>query len=468
MNRLIMMKRLSAFISMNKILGLSEGFHDAGATLVQDGNILSATHAERISRVKNDRWLHYTQIEYADTIAFYEKDWLKRTRQVIARQPWAKPRINHDVSFYHHQSHAAAGFYTSKFEECNILVVDAIGEWDTVSIWKASMKDGKPKMKKTKSLKYPYSIGLFYSAITKYIGLKPSEDEYITMGMAAYGEPIHTKDLNNYLKYYNCHMGLPQLPTYWRKEDIAASAQKLVEDTILKLVTRYCPSDNLIMMGGVALNCVANTKVANLGNPKNIWIMPNPGDCGSSLGAAALAYGNKLNWVDPYLGTEIKRDVKVKAVVNHLIDHSYCGIANGRAEFGPRALGNRSLIADPRRDLKDTINQIKRRQKFRPFAPAILEEFADEYFEGPMNEYMQFVSTAKHDYKSVTHVDGTARVQVVKPNCKSIIRPILEEWYEKTGCPILLNTSLNIKGQPMVNTWQHALDFEKEYDVKVF
>jgi carbamoyltransferase len=222
----------------------------------------------------------------------------------------------------------------------------------------------------------------------------------------------------------------------------------------------------LIISGGVALNCVANTKVAELG--KNIWIMPNPGDCGSSLGAAALAYGNKLNWIDPYLGTEIKRDPKIKEIVNHLIDYSYCGVANGRAEFGPRALGNRSLLADPRRDVRDTVNEIKRRQKFRPFAPSILEEFADKYFEGPMNEYMQFVSKAKHDYSSVTHVDGTARVQVVKQNCKSILRPILEEWHEQTGCPMLLNTSLNIKGQPMVDTWQHALDFEKEYKVKVF
>ena len=140
----------------------------------------------------------------------------------------------------------------------------------------------------------------------------------------------------------------------------------------------------------------------------------------------------------------------------------------GRAEYGPRALGNRSLIADPRLDIKDTMNKIKRRQAFRPFAPAILEEYAEDYFEGPMNEYMQYVAKAKHHYKSVTHVDGSARVQVVKPDCSSILRPILEEWYEKTGCPMLLNTSLNIKGQPMVNTVQDADEFETHYKVKVF
>ena len=457
---------------MSKIIqGISEGYHDAGVSMIWNGQILSATHAERFSRKKNDRWTHPSQFPTnpnatAQKTAFFEKEWLKRTRQWYAGQKRKKSEIKYDVSFYHHESHAASGFYTSKFDSCNILVIDSIGEWDTVSIWKAWVKNGKPRMAKIKSFKYPFSIGLFYSAVTQYVGLKPQEDEYITMGMAAYGEPIHYQIMSDHLEYHNNHKGIRYLPSSFRNEDIAASAQSVIEDKILELVNEYCPHENLIISGGVALNCVANTKVAELG--KNIWIMPNPGDCGSSLGAAALAYGNKLKWIDPYLGTEIKRDTKVKEIVKHLIDYSYCGVANGRAEFGPRALGNRSLLADPRRDIRDTINKIKRRQKFRPFAPSILEEFADKYFEGPMNEYMQFVSKAKHDYSSVTHVDGTARVQVVKQNCKSILRPILEEWHEQTGCPMLLNTSLNIKGQPMVDTWQHALDFEKKYKVKVF
>ena len=151
------------------------------------------------------------------------------------------------------------------------------------------------------------------------------------------------------------------------------------------------------------------------------------------------------------------------------MDNSYCGVANGRAEYGPRALGNRSLLADPRKkDIKDKINNIKKRQKFRPFAPAILEEWADKYFTGPKNEYMQYVSKANHDFNSVTHVDGTARVQVVKKDCKSVLRKILEEWYEKTNCPMLLNTSLNIKGLPMVNNIIDAKRFEKLYKVKVW
>ena len=217
-------------------------------------------------------------------------------------------------------------------------------------------------------------------------------------------------------------------------------------------------------MGGCALNCVANSKIKD----KNIWIMPSPGDAGSALGAAALVRKVKLKWVSPYLGYLISRSIDPKNVVQELLKNKVCGVANGRAEFGPRALGNRSLLGDPRYDIKDSVNTIKRRQKFRPFAPAILEEYKDEYFDGPMNEYMQFVATAKHDYSSVTHIDGTARVQVVKKDCKSIIRPILEEWYEATGCPMLLNTSLNIKGKPIVNTWDDAEDFMRKYNVQVF
>ena len=217
-------------------------------------------------------------------------------------------------------------------------------------------------------------------------------------------------------------------------------------------------------MGGCALNCVANSKIEG----KNIWIMPAPGDAGSALGAAALVQKKKLKWKSPYLGYIIHKTCNPKEVVNELLKNKVCGVANGRAEFGPRALGNRSLLGDPRYDIKDTVNTIKQRQKFRPFAPAILEEYAEEYFEGPMNEYMQFVATAKHDYSSVSHIDGTARVQIVKKNCGSVIRKILEEWYDETGCPMLLNTSLNIKGKPIVNTLEDAEEFARKYNVAVF
>ena len=164
----------------------------------------------------------------------------------------------------------------------------------------------------------------------------------------------------------------------------------------------------------------------------------------------------------------IDRPLSPTYVVDELMKNKVVGVANGKAEFGPRALGNRSLLGDVRYDIRNHVNRIKQRQKFRPFAPAILSEFYDEYFDGWANAYMSFVSWAKHDYKSVTHVDGSARVQLVYPSDDCRLRMILEEYYERTGIPMLLNTSLNIKGMPMVDTWDHAVEFEKKYGVKVF
>ena len=444
------------------VLGVSEGFHDAGVCLLRNDRIHFASHSERHSRKKGDKWIHPTQlpkskINKPDIIAYYEKPFRKNLRRLYAGQKWQSPRKKYDMYFGHHECHAAAGYYTSSFDECNVLVIDAIGEWDTVSIWKCTYDN---KMKKIMTWKYPHSLGLLYSAITQRIGWKPNEDEYITMGMAAFGEPKY--NLEDQL-WRNNHRGVGDIFPKARSEDLAASIQDLYERELLKLV-ELCPHENLVIMGGCALNCVANSKIKN----KNIWIMPSPGDAGSALGAAALVLKRKLKWRNPYLGTFIGKGVNPKKVVEELLNNKVCGVANGRAEFGPRALGNRSLLGDPRYDIKDTVNDIKRRQKFRPFAPAILEEYADEYFEGPMNEYMQFVAKAKHDYSSVTHVDGTARVQVVKKDCGSVIRSILEEWYDETGCPMLLNTSLNIKGMPIVDTWNDAMEFSKLYNVKIF
>jgi carbamoyltransferase len=452
-----------------KILGVSEGFHDAGVALVDKGEILYAGHSERYSKIKNDPNIHSDQYFDHDHYAYYEKNWLKNTRRLLFGQskvPYYKCDWCFDTcrksTWYHHQSHAAAGFHTSPFDKANVLVIDSIGEWDTISVWEAWTDHyNNAQMRKIKSWKYPYSLGLFYSAVTQRVGLKPNEDEYILMGMAAYGEPIY--DMSELL-YRNNHKGIGDYLPYAKNEDLAASAQATFEKELLNIIDKYCKHPNLVYMGGCALNCAANSKIKG----KNIWIMPNPGDAGSALGAAALTYGKKLKWKDPYLGYNIERDINPTKVAQYIVDNSYCGVANGRAEFGPRALGNRSLLADPRRDIKDTVNQIKQRQLFRPFAPAILEEFASEYFEGPMNEYMQFVAQAKHDYNSVTHVDGSARVQVVKQDCNSVIRPILEKFYELTGVPMLLNTSLNIKGMPMVNNEADAVMFQTKYNVKVF
>jgi carbamoyltransferase len=435
------------------VAGFSEGFHDAAVCLLDGPRIVHASHAERCSKVKGDRWLHQSQralLAQADTVAYYERPWLKNTRRLYARQRLAKPRTSYDVAFSHHKSHAAAGYYTAPFEDCNIIVVDAIGEWDTVSIW--------DNMRKLRSWRYPYSLGLLYSAVTRRVGLVPNRDEYITMGMAAYGEPCY--DLSPLLEE-NLHLGCDSLLPDARDVDLAASVQALYEKQLLELVA-LCPKPNLILMGGCALNCVANSKIIG----KDIWIMPNPGDAGSALGAAALVNSQRLQWVDPYLGYELPR-ANPAEVVAELLAHKIVGVASGRAEFGPRALGNRSLLADCRYDLKDTVNRVKRRQPFRPFAPAILEEFATQYFDGPMNEYMQFVCRAKHDYSSVIHIDGTSRVQLVRRDCTSVLRTILEEWYERTGVPMLLNTSLNLKDEPIVNDRADVRRFEDFNHVKV-
>ena len=440
---------------MMKILGISEGSHDAAWCLLEDGEILEAHHVERHTQKKNDKWLKKNLLPKADIIVGHEIKYNVANRRKNAGQKPQKNNIQVDTEINHHDAHAWAGWSTSQFDDCDILVVDAIGENQTTVVYK--IRHGH--WLKQVIYEYPRSLGLAYSAVTAMLGYKPMEEEYIVMGLAAYGEPII--DFSHLIET-NCHKGINSVQG--RPEDIASSIQHWYENELLKLINDYCEHPNLILMGGCALNCVANSKIKN----KNIWIMPNPGDAGSSLGAAASIWNKKINWTGPYLGTSINRHINPKEVVNHLLSKGVCGIANGKAEFGPRALGNRSLIADPRLDIKDTINDIKRRQRFRPFAPAILEEYADKYFDGPMNEYMQFTAKALHDYSSVTHVDGTARVQVVKKDCNSIIRPVLEEWYMQTDCPMLLNTSLNIKGYPMVDTVAHANQFEKKYNVKVF
>ena len=284
------------------------------------------------------------------------------------------------------------------------------------------------------------------------------------MGLAAYGEPIY--DMSPLLDI-NCQYVLPRdiFPSNARKEDLAASVQHFTEKQIRKIMQLARTfSNHLVYGGGVALNCVANTKVHGMFN--NVHIFPNPGDAGSAFGCAAAFLDKPVDW-SPYMGYDIKSNTNPKEVVDGLMERSVVGVAQGKAEFGPRALGNRSLLADPRLDIKDTVNDIKRRHRFRPFAPAILSEYKERYFKGPVNQWMQYVSKAKHDYSSVTHVDGTARVQSVEPDSESILRPILEEWYDRTGCPLLLNTSLNIKGQPMVNDEQDVRMFERKYGVSV-
>ena len=484
-------------MKLQNILGVSAGYHDAAVSVVNTaGEILFAGHSERYSKQKNDADLHIDLIwELADGrpishIAYYETPWKKQLRQLYSGQgiEWSKLTTqqvvkqqlqgyfsNAPISTHnHHLSHAAAGFQTSPYDRATVVVIDAIGEWDTISIYGAHYVNGQAQYHRLWGQKYPRSIGLFYSAITQRIGLRPLDEEYITMGMSAYGEPRYM-DTMNILLEENLHIGIDQmfLPTA-KDADIAASAQAVVEREIYSVMQRakdFGWSRNLVYQGGVALNCLANR---NLGEYfEKIWIMPCPGDAGSSLGAAALAYGRRLEWNNAYLGTEISGDYPVDALVNCLLRDKIVGVASGRAEFGPRALGNRSLLADPRgADIKDRVNKIKRRQQFRPFAPVVLEEYADLYFEMPKgwvdSRYMQIVGQCRFPdiFPAVIHVDGTSRIQTV-PKDGSGIRQLLEAWMEKTGCPVLLNTSLNIRGEPMVNNRADADRFEQLYGVKV-
>ena len=480
------------------ILGISAGYHDAAAAVVDaQGNIVFAAHSERYSKCKNDPALasgllaELCDYQYA-TVAFYERPWMHNVQQLYSGQhqlgPWttrgalqqhlgawySRP-ARREVAYPHHLSHAAAGFQTSPFERATVVVVDAVGELDTVSIYGAEYDpQGRAVYRRLWVQRYPRSIGLFYSAITQRVGLDPMHEEYITMGMAAYGEPCYVEQLRSLLSE-NLHTGIdPEFLPNAKDTDIAASAQVLAEQLIYTIMRRardFKWSTNLVYQGGVALNCVANRTLGDYF--ETIWIMPCPGDAGSSLGAAALAYRQRLNWQDAYLGHAIPGDYPVDAICDSLQHDRICGVASGRAEFGPRALGNRSLLADPRgTDIKQQVNQIKRRQQFRPFAPVVLEEHVADYFDLPSGfadtRYMQIVGRCLRSdlYPAIVHVDGTSRVQTV-PKDGSGIRRLLEAWYTATGCPMLLNTSLNIRGEPMVNNRSDADRFEQLYNVRV-
>jgi carbamoyltransferase len=490
-------------------LGISCGFHDAGLSIVNShGDILFAGHSERYSKKKHDKNLCEGIVLDALNrtiddceIHYYEKPLLKALRQIVAKQKigplFAKDIIEKDIldllpfkkkkikTHSHHLTHAAAGFQTSPYDKATVVVIDAIGELDTVSIWNAWYDPkGKARYKKIWAKWYPDSIGLFYSAMTQRVGLRPLDEEYILMGMAAYGEKcyagvmadtlIEDKKLITFKQ--NLHVGVEQdfLGKEADRMNIAASTQEVVEELItnvMRVASRTGHSKNLVYGGGVALNCLANRLLGSYFD--RIWIMPNPGDAGNSLGAAALGYGKRLNWKDAFLGYNISGAYPVVPLLKELHANKIVGVANGRAEFGPRALGNRSLLADPRGpDIKDKVNEIKRRQQFRPFAPIILEEHVNEYFEMPVNwtdsRYMQVIAKCKKPdlFPAIVHADNTSRVQTV-PRDGSGIRKLLEQWYYETGCPMLLNTSLNIRGEPMVNDRNDANRFEKLYGVKV-
>jgi carbamoyltransferase len=474
------------------ILGINETSHDASVSLIKDGNILFAGHAERYSKEKNDWYINDSLIKNAlqygfpSSIAYYERPLLKASRLALkgGSGNW-KPKYQLDnifgrpvpvKSFKHHYSHACAGYYTSNFDDAVIVVLDAIGEYNTSTIWVGQGDKIKLKHKEN----YPFSFGLFYSAFTQLIGLMPNQEEYIMMGMAAYGDwKKYYNKVNDYFpnyhkQKYNFHKGINDWGwiTEEDKFDIAAAVQAVYTTRLMefmRMAKMITNKKNLVFMGGCALNSSANTNLWKLYD--SVWIMPNPGDAGSSLGAAAALYGKHIEWKTPYLGHDLGGKYPVQEIVDGILKDKIVAVANGRAEYGPRALGNRSILADPRDpSIKDKVNLIKQREIFRPFAPVVMEEHASKWFDMKFSSpYMQYTVKCLQPDKipSVVHEDGTSRVQTVNKEQHRGLWMVLNKFYLKTGVPVLLNTSLNIKGQPLLNDKQDIAEWEKEYNFKI-
>jgi carbamoyltransferase len=418
----------------------------------------------------------------------------------------------------HHLSHAASAFLCSPFEKAAILTVDGAGEADTTALWQGE----GTQIKKIGSIQLPDSLGQFYSAVTGFLGFKIQHDEYKVMGLASYGEPIYADYLkNNVVKVLP--KGLFVVDTYFidyhlarngdfrkntgaifgesrkkgeevtkRHANVAASAQFVIEEAIFNILNHlYAVTelDNLCMSGGVAFNCVANGKILDRTPFKHIFIQPAAGDAGSALGAALYldqkytGRGREYILDNAYLGPcyslsqckqalvnrnisymELPEDLLINRLAQALADGKLISLFKGRMEWGPRALGNRSFLADPRREeMKDIINlKIKKRESFRPFAPSVLEEKSSEFFESPISSpFMLFAVDVKADKKefipAVTHVDGTARPQAVDHRTNPRYWKLIKAFEKITGVPVVLNTSLNVQ-EPIVCAPDEAID----------
>jgi len=421
----------------------------------------------------------------------------------------------------HHLSHAASAFYASGFEESAVLTVDGVGEWATAS-W--GVGKGK-RIELQEEIRFPHSLGLLYSSFTFYLGFKVNSGEYKVMGLAPYGEPIYVDrikklihvhddgsfrlDMRHFtfdhgMRMYNERfeevMGAPtrplgdEAPLEQFHKDVARSLQEVVNEVMVALAKKVLDSTGqkkLCLAGGVALNCVANGHILRETDVEELFVQPAAGDAGGAMGAALWAWhdlmGKPRRWAleDAYLGPgyddeRIAADLDRYGAVFHrldraellkrtaeLIDQAHVvGWYQGRLEWGPRALGHRSILGDPRNpEMRDTINlKIKMREGFRPFAPSCLEEDAGRYFELEGNSpYMLLVAPVRDEIRNgpdampaITHVDGSARVQTVRRDQDALYYDLISEFKKLTGCAAIVNTSMNVRGEPIVNTPEDA------------
>ena len=543
-------------------LGISCYYHDSAAALLKDGHVIAAVEEERFSRKKFDDDFPKMAIEWClkeakitpseiQSVAFYDKPVLKFERLLdnyiavaprglysfldtipkwIHKRLWIKNEIKNTLKGFkgeiifpeHHLSHAAHTFYTSPFEESAILTVDGVGEWSTTSLGYAKNNS----ITLTHDIRWPHSLGLFYSAFTYFLGFQVNEGEYKLMGLASYGTPkYYDKIINNLIdvkddgsihlnmKYFaftydkvmtnDRFSKLFEIEPRKRDEkvqqihyDIGASAQKVLEEILLKMANHIYEKfkiKNLCLGGGVALNGVANYRILKEGPFDNVHVPPSPGDAGSAVGCAQYLYyiyhknpriiendQSKVISESVYVGTsysdeeirkfldsnnisyqQLQHDELLQTTAKLIADGNIVGWYQGKMEWGPRALGSRSILADPRKaEMKNILNEkIKHRESFRPFAPSILEEYVSEYFDiDRPSPYMLFVAPVKKPeiIPAVTHVDGTGRLQTVNRNVNPLYYDLINEFYKITGVPVIINTSMNVMGEPIVNTPEQA------------
>lgn len=573
------------------VLGISALYHDSAACIVVDGEIIAAAQQERFSRIKHDPGIPTEAIQFClnqagikshevDIVAFYDNSMLTLDRfiqnilaagadskdlidlsfeSVFSDKVWihkklrdllwngeAKGKI---VILQHHVSHAASAFYPSPYKEAIILTMDGVGEWATTTIGVGRDKN----IELLEEIRYPHSLGLFYSAFTYYCGFKVNSGDYKFMGLAPYGKPIYVdvikekiidiKEDGSFrlnLEYFDYQYGRtminskfeelfgkprrqPETIITQHEMDIAASAQTVIEEVILKIAKHAKESygshiDNLVLAGGVALNCVANGKIKDSGLFRNIWIQPAAGDAGGSLGSALYAYYHysdgerRIDIQDSQKGSYLGSEYTIEEIENFLQGFGYpyqkleeeylydrlakeldagkvIGLFQGRMEFGPRALGCRSIIGDARsEEMQIKMNQkIKFRESFRPFAPSVLREDVSEYFEldddspymllvekvnedrrevsdvhAQLHAYkgnmLEVVKQKRSDIPAVTHVDYSARIQTVTKEKNEYYYRLLKAFKEKTGCSVIVNTSFNVRGEPIVCSLQDAYE----------